>query len=136
MPLIEYYSPFRNMSRVLDNVDSYFRMPVDIKETDDEFILTAEIPGFTTDEIEIELSSDQLIIKAEHKSEDEKTDGEGDKSRFVYRERRERKFMRRFNFRKPVDTTKATSSLKDGLLSITLPKAEGAKAIKLIPESN
>ena len=146
MSLVRYY-PRRRMS----NIDRVFTgiehnrsisMPVEIFEGEEEFTLTAEIPGFTNDEISIEVTRDSITIKAEHveveKSENMESDEKEEvvKDRLVYSERRSHRFARKLNFGKEIDAPKASSKLENGILTLVLPKAEKEKAVKLVPQMN
>ena len=143
MNLVRYYSPIEEFDRIFRSYDEnvLFSLPVDIEETEDAYIVTAELPGFTNEEIEVEVLSDLLVIKAEHKSEtkeessEEKTE-EDNKPKFVFKERRTRNYVRRLRFRRPIQVNAATSKLANGILAVTLPKTEESKPVKLIPEMN
>jgi HSP20 family protein len=101
-----------------------WRMPaVDIKETDKKITVTAEIPGVKKEDISIDVHDSHLEIKAEEK-EEKKEEKEG----YVYQERREGKFFRSMELPASVNADKTKASYKDGVLTLSLPKAE--KAIK------
>lgn len=78
----------------------------------------AEVPGMALDELEVFVQGDQLTIKGESKAES-KHDGE-----FTTRERVERKFCRTVQLPIAVDAENVTASLKDGVLTVTMPKAQ------------
>lgn len=120
----------RTMSNYFDEIDSKtFGLPVDLKENEDEFVVEADLPGFNKDEVEIEVNNQTVRIKAEKKVEEEET-----KDEYIVRERRVRNVTRTLKFGKPINAKKAKVSLGDGVLTLVLPKAEEAKAVKLIPE--
>ncbi|MBO8141151.1 MAG: Hsp20/alpha crystallin family protein [Firmicutes bacterium] len=95
---------------------------VDIEETDDAYIVTAELPGFDKKDIEIELHNNVLTLRGE------KVDREG--RRFLRRERAKSvaRFERQFRFGADIDHDRVTAEFKQGELVITLPKAQGQKA--------
>jgi HSP20 family protein len=96
---------------------------VDIDETDDSYVLMAEIPGFTKEEINVSLNEGQLIIKAEHKEESEKKQQGGS----VLKERRYGSFYRSFNFGKSLKEEDITAKYENGVLEMEIPKMAQAK---------
>jgi len=97
-------------------------MPLDIVETADAFVVKASLPGTERDKIGIHFQNDQLTLKAtlnESKLE------EGHK--WVLRERFVGDVTRSVTFPVSVDPDKASANYKDGILTLTLPKAESVK---------
>ena len=104
-----------------------FTPHVDVKETDGEIRVTAEVPGVEEKDIEIAVSGDTLTIKGE-KKEDKEEKGEE-----RYRlERSYGAFRRSFSLPCEVDPGKAAATYKKGVLTITLPKAAQAAKSKKI----
>jgi HSP20 family protein len=101
--------------------------PVDIYETDDAFMLKAELPGFTRDDVSIEVQENRLIIRGERKHETEAKE-----EQYHRRERAYGRFERAFWLPATVDTEQIRASFKDGVLELRLPKSEKAKP-KQIP---
>jgi len=100
-----------------------FSPSIDIKENDKEFLIKAELPGMDEKDIEVNLFDDRLTIKGEKKDEKE------DKGRDYYHmERSYGSFNRVIPLPEKVDTKKVDANFKNGVLSITLPKTEEAKA--------
>lgn len=104
-------------------VDSFFSstnpIRTDIRETDDAFILEAELPGFTKENIHIEYEDNVLTISAQQEMTTEEEDLKN--GRYIRRERSSSSYSRQFliqNVRK--EDIKAT--FKDGLLEVVLPK--------------
>ncbi|HAH79529.1 MAG TPA: hypothetical protein DCL64_08460 [Ruminococcaceae bacterium] len=93
----------------------------DIAEEGDQYILRADLPGFSKDEISVDAEGDQLTISAEHK-QDEKED----KKNYIRRERRYGKLSRSFAL-DGIDVDKISASYNDGVLELKLPKLEEAK---------
>ena len=92
---------------------------VDVKETDNSFVLTADIPGITKKDIKVNLANGKLSISGERSYEtDQKNDN------YHYRERRFGTFDRSFNLPETVDEENISASFKNGILSIQLPKHE------------
>lgn len=92
---------------------------VDVKETDNLFILTADIPGLTKKDIKVNVASGKLSLSGERTYE---TDQENDN--YHYRERRFGTFDRSFKLPDTVDEEKISASFKNGILNVALPKHE------------
>lgn len=94
----------------------------DVAETDEAFLVKAELPGVTPDEVKLNMTNNVLTLYGEKQQETE------DKAQNYYRiERTSGTFQRSFTFPSTVEAAKITASYKDGVLTITLPKAEEAK---------
>jgi len=96
--------------------------PVDISEDKDRISLTAELPGFTEDQVEVQMEGGVLTIRGERKFEDEK---EG--RNFHRLERSYGTFVRSFTLPNNVDRENIHASFQNGLLEIDLPKREEAR---------
>ncbi|HLV02405.1 MAG TPA: Hsp20/alpha crystallin family protein [Acidobacteriota bacterium] len=94
---------------------------VDIYETPDEFVFDAELPGFERDHIDINVEEGTLSITAERKAE------ESDQHNYQRRERLYGKFYRSFRLPVLANAEKITASLKDGVLTVRVPKREEAR---------
>ena len=92
---------------------------VDVKETSNSFVLSADIPGLTKKDIKINVANGRLSISGERSFE---TDQENDN--YHYRERRFGTFDRSFNLPENVDEEKISASFKNGILNVTMPKHE------------
>jgi HSP20 family protein len=124
----------RDVNRVFDN---FFRgglltddstgtsawMPaVDIEEREDAYHVKAELPGVNKDDVKITLQENILTIRGEKKQEREAKDAH------VHRvERSYGSFQRSFTLPTSVKQGAVDASFKDGILSVTLPKAEESK---------
>lgn len=95
---------------------------LDVKETKDNIVVTAEIPGLSPKEVEVSISGDLLTIKGEKKQEKEEKD-----ESYHLIERRYGTFSRSIRLATDVDTKNIKATHKDGILTITLPKSEKAK---------
>ncbi len=102
-------------------------IPADIRNSAEGYEIRALIAGVSADEVDIQFTRNTVRIQGEYKSEFSDNDD------FLRRELPEGKFSREFSFSEPVNADKATASLKDGILTIFIPKAEEAKprAIKV-----
>jgi HSP20 family protein len=95
---------------------------VDISETKDDIVVKAELPGVTPDSINVDLTNNTLTIQGVKNKED--TD-EGEN--FYRVERIYGKFMRSFSLPQRVKADSVKAKYKDGILVVTIPKAEEAK---------
>lgn len=117
---------FNNFGRFeLDNTGSRgFR--TDIKETDNEYIILAELPGVNKDDINIELYENYITITASNNEIIEE-----EKNNYIRRERRCGKFQRSFTISN-VDSDKIQANYENGILEIKLPKMSKTKNVKKI----
>ncbi len=92
---------------------------VDVKETDNSFLISADIPGLPKKDINIEVSDDVLSITGQ-RTEDKVEDSD----LYHYRERSKGAFTRSFHLPESVDEKKISANFKDGILSIELPKTK------------
>ena len=92
---------------------------VDVKETDNSFVLSADIPGLTKKDIKINVANGRLAISGERSF---KTDQENDN--YHYRERQFGSFDRSFNLPDTVDEENISASFKNGILNVSLAKHE------------
>lgn len=99
------------------------RMPsvgVDLVDHGDEFELTADVPGFDSDDIDVRISDTTLNIVAEREEEDvEEREG-----LYLKSERSRKSISRSVRLPEPVDEDDATASYTNGVLTLTLPKRE------------
>ena len=104
------------------NAENTSWMPtVDISETEKGFEILAELPGVNENDVNISVTDNLLTIKGEKRAED-KTD---DKN-FHRVERRYGSFQRSFTLPRQVNTAEIKAGYKDGILTLTIPKAEEA----------
>jgi HSP20 family protein len=96
--------------------------PVDIAEEKDRIVITAELPGFKENEIEIQTENGMLTLRGERRFEKE-TDGKN----FHRVERSYGQFSRSFSLPNNVDREKIRATFRNGLLEVELPKREDAK---------
>jgi len=99
---------------------------LDIAESDNEFIVKAEIPGCKPEDIDISVHGNVLTIKGEKKQEEEKKE-----KGYYHVERSYGSFRRDLTLAAEVDTAKIQAECRDGVITITLPKSEKAKPTKI-----
>lgn len=97
------------------------QMKVDVKENEKEYIVEAELPGASKDDINIELNNDRLTISVERNEETK-----DERQNYIRRERKYGSMSRSF-YVDNVDAEKVTAGFENGLLSISLPKKEEGK---------
>jgi len=115
--------------RYVTGLENVWSPSVDIAETENEFIVTAELPGLGKDDVKISIQDNILYIKGEKKKQKEF------KNENYHRiERSYGNFQRSFTLSAAVDAKKVTASFKDGVLTVNVPKNEEAK-LKEIPIS-
>jgi HSP20 family protein len=102
--------------------------PVDLYETASEFVLCAELPGLKRDQIEIQAEEDRIVIRGERTV----AVGRDIPCEQYHRvERGHGRFARAFALPRPIDVNQVSADLKDGVLTIRMPKAadRGVRAI-------
>ena len=95
---------------------------VDMYQTDDEVVVKAALPGFKAEEVQINVTGDMLTLRGEVKHEEEKKDRS-----WHIREHRWGSFERSVALPTAVVADKANADFDNGILTITLPKAEEVK---------
>jgi HSP20 family protein len=101
---------------------------VDMYQTDDAVVVKSAIPGIKPEDIDISITGDTLTIRGETRAEEEINE-----ENYIRRERRYGSFCRSLALPLPVVTEKAEAEFENGVLTLTLPKAEEVKpkAIKI-----
>jgi HSP20 family protein len=135
MKLIQYERPglswptFGRLAGLQDELDHLFESPLrawapalDVREDADNFVIRAELPGLKRDDISVSLQDGALVISGERSVEKVEEGVE------IHRqERYYGKFQRALSLPAPVAADKIKAQYKDGVLTVTLPKAEEAK---------
>lgn len=96
---------------------------VNLKETETQFIVTAEVPGFSKEKLDVTVTQEGVTIKGERTDESERTE-EG----YYFRESSSGSFQRAIPLPGAVMPDQATAKLEDGVLTLTLPKAKPSRA--------
>ena len=100
---------------------------VNIYETKNQFVLQAEMPGVTKEGLDVTLENNVLTLLGRRAEENTK-------GNLLYREVRRANFQRTFELDPGVDRGKISASIHQGILTVTLPKAEQAKPRKIVIE--
>ena len=137
---LAHHKPVNLFNQFNDEMNHYFSLTragaanqerdwtpaVDIREEDNRYLLTADIPGVNRKDIEITLEEGVLTVKGERNTE-AKVAEQG----YRRRERSHGTFMRQFTLPDTVNTTEISASAADGVLEITIPKQEKPEARKI-----
>lgn len=131
-------NPFEEIEQLLERMSEQFqdsdrlshieaalpgRTSVDVAEFDDAFEVTMDLPGFETEDIDVELLDDQLRIQAETESETETEEPD----RYLRRERRQHSVDRRVRIPGPVAEDEVEATFVNGVLTVRLPKSDTAE---------
>lgn len=131
--------PSSFMQKVEEDIENFFSgkqtysertylIPLDLIEEENSFVIEADLPGFSVEEIDIEATFDQLVISANKIVDEEEGEVE---SKFIRRERLTKNLTREVHFNRPVNASEAKVSLKNGVLTIIVPIAKEAQKVKL-----
>jgi HSP20 family protein len=102
----------------------------DLSETDDAYVVKAELPGVHKDQVNVQLQDRQLVITGEI-PEPEPEAGNGHQRRRHHSSRRTGRFELRTYLPGDVNADAITAQLSDGILTMTVPKSEAAKPRKI-----
>jgi len=109
-------------TRPLSLRDAWSVPAIDMYQTDDEIVVKAALPGIKADEVQINITGEVLTLKGEVKYEEEKKE-----KAWHIREQRYGSFERSVVLPTDVVADKAKADFENGILTITLPKAEDVK---------
>lgn len=140
MTQLTRWEPFRDLITLREAMDQLFEesfvpsrrsltrvaptgaLAVDMYETDEEVVVKSEIPGIDPDDLDISITGDTLTIKGETKAEEEI-----EEDNYFCRERRYGAFSRSLSIPVAIEPDEAEAEIEDGVLTLTLPKAEEVK---------
>lgn len=146
MAMLTQYDPLRDTVPLFAAMDRLFRdsfvrpfgwpswsgwssVPVDVEETPEGYIITASLPGWRPEDVNVTVQEGTLTISGEHKADPAAEEGKT----YLVRERSMDSFRRTITFGAPVNPDQAQATYENGILTLNLPKAESArpKVIKL-----
>jgi len=125
------WDPIRDLLAIQQRLDPFSPGPagwvpaVDLHETADDYVVTAELPGLARDDIEIELHDGRLTVSGVRRERDVPCE------QYHRVERGHGSFTRTFQLPIPVDADRVAADLRDGVLTITCPKARDAAARRI-----
>lgn len=111
-----------------DALPAASQIRIDVKETDQEFAVHAEIPGVSKDDIHVSIEGSVVSLRAEIKQQDTQTEGE----KVLRTERYYGSVARSFQLPVEIDETKAKAKYENGVLLLTLPKKISATPQRLM----
>jgi HSP20 family protein len=139
MAMMSDRNPFREIERMFEQMSQQFdRSPwmanqermfgggsisIDLADQDDEFVVTADLPGFEKENINVQCTENQVTIRAEQESESESEEGN-----YLRRERSNRQMQRSVSLPEPVDAEGVSAKFQNGVLTVTLPKIEPSES--------
>ena len=136
------WTPFTEMDRLTHVMNRFFDAPteargkradvnwspaIDVTEDKDKIVLQADVPGLAEKDVDIQIEKDVLTLRGERALERKSDDGE---HHYRY-ERVSGQFVRSFTLPPTVDTEHVTAAIKDGVLTLTLPKKPEAEPKKI-----
>lgn len=100
---------------------------LNVSATKDHYIVRAELPGVKAEDLDITVTGDNLTLSGQRRILPEE-----ENARYHRRERESGRFSRAVSLQGPLDADKVTATLKDGILKVTIPKADEAKPKKIV----
>jgi HSP20 family protein len=119
-PFEEIEKFFERMSRQFDEggVSRLRDVSIDLRDTEDELVVTADLPGYEKDDIDLSIAGRKLTIEADRSEEME----EEEDARYIRRERSRRHVSRTIRLPVEVVDEEAMAAYNNGVLTVTLPK--------------
>jgi HSP20 family protein len=132
--MLVHWTPFTDAARLQAQVDrlfdgargpveEVFRPAVDIAEDADKIVITADLPGVTQEQVELQVDKDVLTLKGSRNLSRNVTEGD----HYRRYERAGGAFERSFRIPPTVNVEKINAAMKDGVLTLTLPKKPEAQ---------
>lgn len=138
MPTLYVRNPYRQLAH-LKARDNFERaqveerkvvFPLDVQVTDNDYLVYAFLPGVTAEDLDIQIENNVVTIKGEIRIE------EDENIRYLLRERPSGTFQRAIELPDDVDADHVKAELKNGVLTVQLPKSEMAKPRKIQISNN
>ena len=117
------WDPFAEMAPLFGKSDMAIMPNVEVKETEGAIVFKADLPGVKEKDVSISVTGNRLSISGQRDEEEEKKDGD----RYYAYERWYGSFSRTFTLPDACDADGAKAELKDGVLTIEVPKKPGAQ---------
>ena len=118
---------FGSLTPAMPGTEQY-ETALDMYETDNEVIAKAAVPGVPEEKVEVTVEGNILSIKADH----EETKEEKDKKKVVYKSTRQTSFNYSTSLPRMVDGSRAVAEVENGVVKVTIPKAEEEKPKKIL----
>ena len=126
------WDPIRDLLAIQQRLDRFapgpagWAPPIDVYETADRYVVTAELPGINEEDIQIHINDGRLTLSGERRERDRPCE------QYHRVERGHGGFSRTFQLPVPVDAGAITADLRDGVLTVTCPKVPQDPAVKRI----
>jgi len=114
--------PFRRMARRMDSQPQQRALGINIREEDEAYILSALVPGLKAEDLNIQVLDDVLNIEGEYKAQE---------AEYLLNELPSGSFRRTLRLPSAVEADQVEAKIVDGVLTLTLPKAESARPKKI-----
>ncbi len=101
--------------------------PIDIYETADSYVITAEVPGLTREQIDVALEENRITLRGARPG----AAGQGPNRHYHQVERGYGSFTRTFEFADPIQADRISADLQQGVLTVTLPKMPTSPARRI-----
>jgi HSP20 family protein len=113
--------PYRQLARrTMQSRDR--SLDINIREEEDAYVLSALVPGLTAEDLNIQVLDDLVRIQGEYKADD---------NNYLVRELPDGSFTRTLRLPSPIDADQVEARISDGILTLTLPKVESARPMKI-----
>jgi HSP20 family protein len=99
-------------------------VPIEVTETDDGFIIHAEVPGFSPKELDVSIEPRRITLTGKRESKEDKKKG-----KTIYRQQYADQLFRVVDLPAEINTEKVKATLENGVLALEMPKATPAKKI-------
>lgn len=125
------WDPIRDLLAIQQRLDRFapapsgWIPPIDVHETADEYVITAELPGLDREDVEIQVHDGRLQLSGQRRERDVPCE------QYHRVERGHGSFSRTLELPHPVDEERVTADLRDGVLTIVCPKAAEGNARRI-----
>lgn len=125
------WDPIRDLLAIQQHLDPFapgaggWVPPVDLQETPEHYVLTAEVPGMQREDLEVHLHDGRLTLSGVRRRRDVACE------QYHRVERGHGAFSRTFQLPVPVDAERAVGDLRDGVLTVTCPKSHDASVRRI-----
>jgi HSP20 family protein len=132
-----YYMVPRSSRRYLRHAPAGFnggrRVPLDVLADSEAYVITAAVPGLKAEDLHIEILDDVVTLRGEIQEDRTEESNSGD---YLLRELHYGSFTRTLRLPDPLDTDSAEAAVVDGVLTVRIPKAEGARPKEIEVKAN
>jgi HSP20 family protein len=125
-PLQDLLALHERINRLAGTDEIGWMPPVDLYETVDRYVMTAEVSGLEQQDLQVQIVDGKLTLRGERRPRQEGPD------RFERVERGHGRFSRAFVLPEPVDSTGVSAELRDGVLTVQIPKAFDRRKIDVL----